>query len=49
MNTRERREAVVREHMDSENRHAFGDTLATFARPRYHPVTVGVALVRALS
>jgi steroid delta-isomerase-like uncharacterized protein len=38
---RERREAVVREHMESENRHAFDVTLATFARPRYELVATG--------
>jgi steroid delta-isomerase-like uncharacterized protein len=48
---RRAREAVVREHMDSENRHAFADTVATFARPRYEviptgDVHVGVADVR---
>jgi steroid delta-isomerase-like uncharacterized protein len=30
-----RREAVVREHMESENRHDFDATIATFAHPRY--------------
>jgi steroid delta-isomerase-like uncharacterized protein len=32
---RERREALVREHMDSENRHEFEATLGTFDHPRY--------------
>lgn len=32
---RERREAVVREHMQSENEHDFDATLGTFAHPRY--------------
>jgi steroid delta-isomerase-like uncharacterized protein len=32
---RDRREAVVREHMESENRLEFDRTLATFAHPRY--------------
>jgi steroid delta-isomerase-like uncharacterized protein len=32
---RERREEIVREHMESENRHDFDTTLATFAHPRY--------------
>ena len=32
---RERRAAVVREHMESENRLDFEATLATFAHPRY--------------
>jgi ketol-acid reductoisomerase len=35
---RERREAVVREHMASENRQDFAATLATFAHPRYEIV-----------
>ncbi len=35
---RERREAVVREHMDSENRQEFDATIATFAHPRYEIV-----------
>ena len=30
-----RREQLVRDHMDSENRQAFDETLATFSRPRY--------------
>jgi steroid delta-isomerase-like uncharacterized protein len=34
----DRREAVVREHMDSENRHDFAATMATFAHPRYEIV-----------
>ena len=38
---RERREAVVREHMESENRHEFDVTLATFAHPRYEIVPTG--------
>lgn len=38
---RERREAVVREHMESENRHAFDVTLATFSHPRYELVATG--------
>ena len=32
------REALVREHMDSENRHEFDATLATFQHPRYELV-----------
>jgi steroid delta-isomerase-like uncharacterized protein len=32
---RKKREAIVREHMDSENRHEFDATMETFARPRY--------------
>jgi steroid delta-isomerase-like uncharacterized protein len=35
------REAVVREHMDSENRHDFEATLATFRHPRYELVPSG--------
>jgi len=38
---RSRREAVVREHMDSENRHDFEATLATFRHPRYELVGTG--------
>ena len=38
---RARREAVVREHMDSENRHDFDATIATFAHPRYELVATG--------
>jgi steroid delta-isomerase-like uncharacterized protein len=38
---RARREAVVREHMESENRHAFDVTLATFARPHYELIATG--------
>jgi steroid delta-isomerase-like uncharacterized protein len=38
---RQRREAVVREHMDSENRHDFAATLRTFAHPRYELVPTG--------
>ena len=41
MSDRDRREAVVREHMESENRHAFEVTLATFAHPRYELVATG--------
>jgi len=32
---RRKREAIVREHMDSENRHEFDATLDTFDHPRY--------------
>jgi steroid delta-isomerase-like uncharacterized protein len=35
------REAVVREHMESENRHDFDATMATFARPRYEIIPTG--------
>ena len=38
---RDRREAVVREHMESENRHEFDATIATFARPRYEIIPTG--------
>ncbi len=38
---RARREAVVREHMESENRHEFDLTMATFGRPRYEIVPTG--------
>ncbi len=32
---RDRREAIVREHMESENVHDFDTTIGTFAHPRY--------------
>lgn len=38
---RRRRETIVREHMDSENRHEFDATLATFHHPRYELVGTG--------
>jgi steroid delta-isomerase-like uncharacterized protein len=38
---RARREAVVREHMESENRHAFDITMRTFAHPRYELMATG--------
>ena len=38
---RERREAVVREHMESENVHEFDRTMGTFAHPRYEIVPTG--------
>jgi steroid delta-isomerase-like uncharacterized protein len=38
---REQREAIVREHMDSENRHEFDVTLGTFDHPRYEIVPTG--------
>jgi steroid delta-isomerase-like uncharacterized protein len=38
MNLREHREALVREHMDSENVHDFDTTIGTFAHPRYEIV-----------
>jgi len=38
---RERREAIVREHMESENRHEFDVTMGTFHHPRYEIVPTG--------
>lgn len=38
---RTRREALVREHMESENRHEFEATIATFGHPRYEIVPTG--------
>jgi steroid delta-isomerase-like uncharacterized protein len=38
---RRRREAIVREHMDSENRHEFDATMATFHHPRYELMATG--------
>src|SRR3954466_11462266 len=38
---RARREAVVREHMEAENRHEFDVTMATFDHPRYEIVPTG--------
>jgi steroid delta-isomerase-like uncharacterized protein len=38
---RERREAIVREHMESENRHEFDVTLGTFDHPRYEIIATG--------
>jgi steroid delta-isomerase-like uncharacterized protein len=35
------REHIVREHMESENRHEFEATLATFRHPRYELVPTG--------
>lgn len=35
------REAVVREHMESENRHDFDTTIGTFDHPRYEIVPTG--------
>ena len=37
----ERRLAVVREHMESENVHDFDRTIATFAHPRYELMATG--------
>ena len=38
---RQRREAIVLEHMDSENRHDFDATIGTFSHPRYELVPTG--------
>jgi steroid delta-isomerase-like uncharacterized protein len=38
---RDRREAIVREHMQSENQHDFDATIATFTHPRYEIVATG--------
>jgi steroid delta-isomerase-like uncharacterized protein len=38
---RERREALVREHMESENVHDFDTTIATFHHPRYELIATG--------
>jgi steroid delta-isomerase-like uncharacterized protein len=38
---RERREAVVREHMESENQHDFETMLGTSSHPRYEIVPTG--------
>ena len=38
---RARREEVVREHMESENRHEFDVTMSTFDHPRYEIVPTG--------
>jgi predicted ester cyclase len=38
---RERREAVVREHMESENAHDFDVSLGSFDHPRYEIVPTG--------
>jgi steroid delta-isomerase-like uncharacterized protein len=38
---RKKREELVREHMDSENRHEFDATLETFGHPRYELVATG--------
>jgi steroid delta-isomerase-like uncharacterized protein len=36
-----RREAIVREHMESENHHDFDTTIGTFAHPRYELIATG--------
>ena len=38
---RKKREELVREHMDSENRHELDTTIATFERPRYELIGTG--------
>ncbi len=38
---RARREAVVREHMESENEHDFDTTIDTFGHPRYEIIPTG--------
>lgn len=38
---RERREAIVREHMESENDHDFDATMGTFGHPRYEIIPTG--------
>jgi steroid delta-isomerase-like uncharacterized protein len=38
---REKREAIVIEHMESENRHEFDATLDTFDHPRYELIATG--------
>jgi steroid delta-isomerase-like uncharacterized protein len=38
---RERREALVIEHMDSENRHEYDATIETFDHPRYELIGTG--------
>lgn len=35
------REALVRAHMESENRHDFDETIATFAHPHYELLATG--------
>jgi steroid delta-isomerase-like uncharacterized protein len=38
---RARREALVREHMESENVHDFDTTIGTFSHPRYEIIPTG--------
>jgi steroid delta-isomerase-like uncharacterized protein len=38
---RNKREATVREHMESENRHDFDTTMETFYHPRYELIPTG--------
>jgi steroid delta-isomerase-like uncharacterized protein len=37
----QRREAIVREHMESENVHDFDTTIGTFSHPRYEIIPTG--------
>ena len=39
--SRKKREEIVREHMESENRHEFDATLDTFDHPRYELIPTG--------
>ena len=41
MDLRESRERLVREHMESENRHEFDVTMKTFHHPRYEIIPTG--------
>ena len=41
MDLRAHREVIVREHMESENRHEFDVTLGTFDHPRYEIIPTG--------
>src|SRR5436309_9864444 len=41
MELRETRERIVREHMESENRHEFDVTMGTFHHPRYELIATG--------
>jgi steroid delta-isomerase-like uncharacterized protein len=41
MNLRERREAIVREHMEAENEHDFARCIAAFSHPRYEIIATG--------
>jgi steroid delta-isomerase-like uncharacterized protein len=41
MGLRETREQIVREHMESENRHEFDVTMSTFHHPRYEIIPTG--------
>jgi steroid delta-isomerase-like uncharacterized protein len=38
---KKKREAIVREHMDSENRHEYDATIDTFHHPRYELIGTG--------